>query len=161
MPATLCDDGRWLECRAALTKAIFNATLPPERAPDLILPGSDIGPAGNLSADVERRTQLQALLWTIRSQSVRTNSVVFWSLNSSFAPGTRIRRSGCKSNFTMRGAAAQQHAKRCERGSNTLVLYHHGHEENRCVANSDGVTGELNALGFDTMEMYMPSSIGP
>lgn len=40
--------------------------------------------------------------------------------------------------------------------SDTLILYHNGHETQSCMPNYDGVVDYFNELGYDTMEFMMP-----
>eukprot|EP00041_Stephanoeca_diplocostata_P009687 m.151052 g.151052 ORF g.151052 m.151052 type:complete len:290 (-) comp17847_c0_seq1:205-1074(-) len=40
--------------------------------------------------------------------------------------------------------------------SDTVVLYHNGHETSTCTPNYDGVVDYFNELGYDVMELMMP-----
>lgn len=40
--------------------------------------------------------------------------------------------------------------------SDTLILYHNGHETESCTPNYDGVVDHFNQLGYDVMELMMP-----
>ena len=38
----------------------------------------------------------------------------------------------------------------------TIVIYHNGHETNKCVPNFDGNVDYFNEMGYDVMELFMP-----
>ena len=40
--------------------------------------------------------------------------------------------------------------------TDTLILYHNGHETATCTPNYDGVVDYFNRLGYDVMELMMP-----
>jgi hypothetical protein len=40
--------------------------------------------------------------------------------------------------------------------SDTLLIYHNGHETATCTPNYDGVVDYYNEIGYDVMEMMMP-----
>ena len=40
--------------------------------------------------------------------------------------------------------------------SDTLLIYHNGHETETCTPNYDGVVDHFNEIGYDVMEMMMP-----
>ena len=41
--------------------------------------------------------------------------------------------------------------------SDTLIIYHNGHETGSCIPNYDGVVDHFNELGYDVMEMMSES----
>ena len=43
----------------------------------------------------------------------------------------------------------------------TIVLYHNGHETNKCTQNFDGNVDYFNQLGYDVMELFMPLCANP
>ena len=38
----------------------------------------------------------------------------------------------------------------------TVVIYHNGHETNKCTPNFDGNADYFNQIGYDVMELFMP-----
>jgi len=160
---TLCDQGRWTECRIALSRAIFNESEPPARMPTHVLPGG--GPTllsrprnGSAYFSVPRRrwyvpadeqlpdddierSRLCALIWTIQTGSLSLNATVLWTLNASSSHNCSHAA----------GSSVNQ-----GRGSDTLIMFHHGHEETDCIPNQHGLAHRFTSLGYDFMEFFMP-----
>lgn len=89
-----CDRGEWLECRVALTRAIFNSSVVPDRLPDYVLSDDSFvmhglpGPGtGTGVGAVSWTNNLTRLVWTMRSHFLPApgalNATVLYSLNTS------------------------------------------------------------------------------
>ena len=199
----------WEAIRTSLIEAALGALPPAARQPDSVVDVSESAAAGGATAGVG--PNVTALTWEIREQGpaggMAFNATVFHSLNTS---GTALadypnwladpafgRRcdsdSNCSAAFAASGNqwhSVGQAAANGDTGariapvriSDTLVLYHNGHETHwggagssvpqcarpsplgsrdprdvaRCWLNYDTTLGWLNELGYDAMEFYMP-----
>lgn len=161
MRQTACDLHDWTGCREALTRAIFNASTPPLlRPPNLALPFAQ------LFSRIKNHTRHQptrppagvhALIWTTRSRFLALNSTVLWSTTSVAADSSHLSPVGSQPHGCDTSTSRLRSPPlRCHRRSDTLVVYHRGHEARDCNADVDGLVAYLNALGYDTFEMWMP-----
>jgi len=90
---------------------------------------------------------MTAFTWTITSPFISLNSTVYYTLNTS----GRAPRNWPQDGPSMPGPSITP-----EGISDTIVIYHNGHETNKCTPNFDGNVDYFNQLGYDVMEMFMP-----
>jgi len=146
----------WLGCRKALISSIFNSsTLPAKATPDYIIHRPDWvmtgfpGP-GNGVGDVSGNSwtnNFTEIIWTMKGEHITLNSTVFHTLNTSGAAPRNWPQDGP----SMPGPSISPQGL-----GDTVVIYHNGHETNKCTPNFDGVVDYLNEAGYDVMELYMP-----
>ena len=174
--------GRWLECRSDLVRAIFNSSTLPSRPPEWVLPGGGPqvaepdgtysmhglpGPGrGTFVGDVSWENNLTALVWTVRSPFLEINTTVFWSRNTSsraainYPPPPYGPEAGV--DLPTGPRIPSPDAPWGEANdfvpplSDTLIMYHNGHETLTCTPNYDGVVDHFNQLGYDVFELMMP-----
>lgn len=163
-------DGDWLKCRANTIKAIFNSTTTPARDPDFVIPYPNYtmkglpGPgSGTGVGNVEWENNLTALVWTMTGPFLTLNTTVLYSLNTSgraaanYNPPPYSGNSGPgipPAGTTFDTSWAPQVVP--HKISDTLLIYHNGHETATCTPNYDGVVDYYNEIGYDVMEMMMP-----
>eukprot|EP00035_Acanthoeca_spectabilis_P037152 m.43759 g.43759 ORF g.43759 m.43759 type:complete len:437 (-) comp8466_c0_seq1:2478-3788(-) len=162
-----CDGTDWTGCRSAFADAVFGESVS-ARAPDYVVPRKDYvmtglpGPgSGTGVGEVSWTNNLTELVWTIKSEHITLNSTVLYTLNtSSRAPANynpppygKGQGPGIPSPDAPWGEATDYYPSSI---SDTLVIYHNGHETATCTPNYDGVVDYFNELGYDVMEMMMP-----
>jgi hypothetical protein len=139
---TLCDFGRWHQCRESLVEAIFNA------------PVVRVRPPLSSSYVAESDFSVRRLVWQTRSAVIDAalNSTVFWARSAiDIRPRTialPLKHEPLHSVY-VRNVSIED-AKNFS-SSDTVVIYHHGHETSaadmRCLPDIDGVSGRFNKLG--------------
>jgi hypothetical protein len=144
----------WLACRAALTQAIFNASEPPSRPPDYVLPNGGPrvlrdqsaylmhglpGPGNGTGVGaVSWENNLTALVWTIKSPFVELNATVLYSLNTSSRAPANYHPPPYATDATPYATGPDQPTAHDPWNQNqgfapqaisdTLLIYHNGHE---------------------------------
>ncbi len=118
-------------------------------------PGSGTG-VGEVSWGVN----MTALVWTIQERNISLNSTVFWTLSTknraaaNYPPPPYASGEGPFQPNEVDNPWGPPLAPKAI--SDTLVMYHNGHETTSCMPNYDGVVDYLNEAGYDVMELMMP-----
>ena len=143
MRQTACDGNDFHGCRAALTLAIFNSSEPPSsQPPDSALPFTQLlsrikNHTTHSASRPDPPASLHALIWTTRSRYIALNSTVLWSTTAVAADSTHRLPTGAYPPGCNRHIHRVD--DRCHRRSDTLVVYHRGHESLECAADVDGL----------------------
>eukprot|EP00038_Savillea_parva_P019980 m.30019 g.30019 ORF g.30019 m.30019 type:complete len:486 (-) comp4656_c0_seq1:24-1481(-) len=162
-----CDGSDWAACRSDFADALYGEKIV-LRPPDFVIQDTNYsmsglpGPgAGTGVGHVTWTNNLTRLIWTIKSEHITLNSTILYSLNTS---------SRAPANYNPPPYAAESGPGQPDPNapwgentdyypttiSDTLIIYHNGHETSSCTPNYDGVVDYFNELGYDVMEMMMP-----
>ena len=173
-------------CRGALIKSALGS-FPTATAPDFMFSPSQMRPGATGGQTLGIGPNVTTLIWTVSDSKtgLALNATVYYSLNTS---GTALADYPYNIEIPPTQSAGQKGGNGDtgepilpSRRSNTLVLYHNGHEAHwlesaskplcvrpavtgddtatasaNCWINYDTTLGWLNELGFDAMELNMP-----
>ena len=159
---TECVDGSFHDCRAGLVQQLFGRSTLPTSPPDYVLPmpsfrmrGLPSPGSGSGVGNVSWSNNLTQLVWTIRGRYITLNATVLYSLNTSsrapanYKPPPYARGRGplATSPDAPWGENSSYYPANI---SDTLLMYHNGHETLSCTPNYDGVVDHFNELGCET-----------
>jgi hypothetical protein len=153
--------GDWASCRQNLIRAIFNASETPSRDPDFIVSNANWsmsglpGPGhGTGVGEVQWTNNMSQLIWTMTGPFISLNTTVLYTLNTSGRAAANYNpppyKAGSGPGIPQPGSFETSYAPQVvpHHISDTLLIYHNGHETATCTPNYDGVVDHFNQLGY-------------
>ena len=160
----------WINCREAITKAVFGVKELPTREPDNVevlsnyqMSGFPSPGVGSGLGNVSWTNNMTKLTWTMKSKFLTLNATVFHTLSTTYrAPANYPPGPYPRNNSYGPGQPTETntpfgiHPIAPQKIGDTILIYHNGHETASCTQNYDGVVDYFNRIGYDVMELMMP-----
>ena len=160
----------WINCREAITKAVFGVKELPTREPDNVevlsnyqMSGFPSPGNGSGLGNVSWTNNMTKLTWSMKSKFLTLNATVFHTLSTTYrAPANYPPGPYPRNNSYGPGQPTETntpfgiHPIAPQKIGDTILIYHNGHETASCTQNYDGVVDYFNRIGYDVMELMMP-----